>query len=416
MMNKLMLFVSIILVLGRCTPSEKTSVPHLVNPAHLDHLFEEITVGDERLGTIWIYCEAPDYHHVGDEDEGFTCVDDVARALVFYCRGYQSNPSEMGLKKIRSLTAFLLHMRSDNGFFYNFMLPGGQINTTHQNSVARSSFWTWRAFWALSELQLLDNGSLADLKKEAKPALDELVGKLPALCPSPADTAQFGGIALPKCLAELGADQASVILLGLSNLYQAAPSDSLKNLLLSFGNLLLRGQFGDAQTAPYHAFLSWQNYWHAWGNTQAYSLLRAGNAIHHQPFIEAGLNEVRHFYPYLLKKGILHEFKLVQESEKLAVHDEKPFPQIAYDLSPMILAAAEAYRITGDKAFWETATQLASWFSGNNPAKQAMYDPATGRCFDGIGSATEVNRNAGAESTIEALLALQAVDFSHREN
>jgi hypothetical protein len=387
-----------------------------VNPAHLNHLYEEITITNERLGTVWIYCEAPDYQHVGDEDEGFTCVDDVARALVFACRQYRSQPSPEALGKIKSLAAFVLHMRAENGFFYNFLLPGGQINTTHQNSVARSSFWTWRAFWALSELMLVPSEELASVKNAAQSALDGLLGKLPGLCPSPTDTAVFEGIALPKCLADLGADQASVILLGLGNLYQAAPSDSLKNLVLDFGNLLLRDQFGDVQTPPHHAFLSWQNYWHAWGNTQAYALLRAGNAIQHQPFIEAGLNEVRHFYPYLLKKGILHEFKLVQQGDNLELRDEKPFPQIAYDLSPMVLAAAEAHRITGDQAFWETATQLASWFSGKNPAQQAMYDPATGRCFDGIGSPSDVNRNAGAESTIEALLALQAVVFIQPKN
>jgi hypothetical protein len=410
-MNRALIFSSVIILLTTCKSPENLLITSMVNTAHLDHLYEDITVGETRMGTVWIYCEAPDYLHVGDEDEGFTCVDDVARALVFYCRFYQEKPSPEVLRKIKSLTAFVLHMRAENGFFHNFMLPGGQINTTHQNSVARSSFWTWRAFWALSELLLVDAEPLVDLKNTVKPVFDELVGKLPALCPSPPDTAQFSGIALPKCLAELGADQASVILLGLGNRYQAAPSDTLKNLILTFGNLLLRYQFGDAQTPPHHAFLSWQNYWHAWGNTQAYSLLRAGNVLQHQPFIEAGLKEVRHFYPYLLKKGILHEFKLEQDSGKLAMQDEKPFPQIAYDLSPMILAAAEAHRITGDKAFLETATQLASWFSGNNPAVQAMYDPSIGRCFDGIGSATEVNRNAGAESTIEALLAMQALLF-----
>ena len=36
-----------------------------------------------------------------------------------------------------------------------------------------------------------------------------------------------------------------------------------------------------------------------------------------------------------------------------------------------------------------------------------MYDPATGRCYDGINSPVDINRNSGAESTIEALLALQ---------
>jgi hypothetical protein len=44
-----------------------------------------------------------------------------------------------------------------------------------------------------------------------------------------------------------------------------------------------------------------------------------------------------------------------------------------------------------------------SWFFGNNILKQQMYDPKTGRCFDGIKDSSTVNKNSGAESTIEAL-------------
>jgi hypothetical protein len=35
-----------------------------------------------------------------------------------------------------------------------------------------------------------------------------------------------------------------------------------------------------------------------------------------------------------------------------------------------------------------------------------MYDPLTGRCFDGITDSATINRNSGAESTIEALYTL----------
>ena len=43
------------------------------------------------------------------------------------------------------------------------------------------------------------------------------------------------------------------------------------------------------------------------------------------------------------------------------------------------------------------------WFSGQNAVNVVMYDSTTGRTFDGIGE-NGVNRNSGAESTIEALL------------
>ncbi len=38
-----------------------------------------------------------------------------------------------------------------------------------------------------------------------------------------------------------------------------------------------------------------------------------------------------------------------------------------------------------------------------------MYDPATGRTYDGIIAPGQVNPNSGAESTIEGLFALTAL-------
>ena len=76
----------------------------------------------------------------------------------------------------------------------------------------------------------------------------------------------------------------------------------------------------------------------------------------------------------------------------------------------MIFASLEAYLITGDVAYAILAGKLAMWFFGNNPAKQVMYDHLTGRTFDGINSAIKINFNSGAESTIEALLSIQAVE------
>ncbi len=398
------------LVFLSCSSQENGPAAPLANPAHLGHLYEEVQLGGHRLGAIWIYCEAPDYHLVADEDEGFSCVDDVARALVFYCRHYVSQPSPEVLSKIRSLTEFLLYMQAENGFFYNFMLPGGQVNKEHQNSRAAAAFWAWRAFWALTELNLLPAAELKSLQSRSRPVLDTLLSRMQALCPPGEEKRSFDGVAVPACLAELGADQAGLIVIGLTNYYRFQPSETVKVLLLSFGNQLLQTQFGDAQSPPYGAFLSWQNYWHAWGNSQAYGLLYAGRILEHEPFIQAGLKEVKYFYPYCLEQGFIHGFKLSREADSLVIRDQRQFPQIAYGIRPMVFAALEAFAITGDTAYAHTAGRLGAWFFGGNPAGQAMYDPETGRAYDGIGSPTEINRNAGAESTIEALLSLQAVE------
>jgi hypothetical protein len=76
----------------------------------------------------------------------------------------------------------------------------------------------------------------------------------------------------------------------------------------------------------------------------------------------------------------------------------------------MIWATIEAFSIGKDQKYAKQAAVLTSWYLKQNPANASMYDPETGRCFDGIGSATDVNRNAGAESTIEALWAFQKVE------
>lgn len=79
----------------------------------------------------------------------------------------------------------------------------------------------------------------------------------------------------------------------------------------------------------------------------------------------------------------------------------------------MIWAALQAHALYGhaNKKYLDLASQLAMWFFGENPAHEWMYDPETGRGYDGINSPTDINRNAGAESTIEALLSLQAMEM-----
>ncbi len=43
-----------------------------------------------------------------------------------------------------------------------------------------------------------------------------------------------------------------------------------------------------------------------------------------------------------------------------------------------------------------------------------MYFPKTGICYDGINSKEEINKNSGAESTIEALLSLLEISKNPR--
>ena len=68
------------------------------------------------------------------------------------------------------------------------------------------------------------------------------------------------------------------------------------------------------------------------------------------------------------------------------------------------------YEATGEEDYLIMAGLAASWFTGNNVAGFEMYEAATGRGFDGIGSPTKVNQNSGAESTIEALFTMLEIE------
>ena len=76
----------------------------------------------------------------------------------------------------------------------------------------------------------------------------------------------------------------------------------------------------------------------------------------------------------------------------------------------MIFASLEAAKITGNKSYAEFAGKIDLWFFGKNIAEKEMYDSKSGICYDGINSEKDVNKNSGAESTIEALLSISAVE------
>lgn len=379
-----------------------------VNFAHFDHLFAEAVVGGERVGVLRIYSETPDYRFAIEPREGYACVDDVARGMVLLAALPTLTPERQ--RQLDLLTRFVLQMQADNGYFHNFIWHDGRINREYRTSLAELNWWSLRALWGLeAALQKLPADS--DTAKRARGAADRLVANLKRDLPvADAGVATFEGVAVADWLPfGSGADAASTALLGLMPHYQRTRDADTRALLARLGEGLVRMQAGNAATFPHGAHLSWRNQWHAWGNAQAYALLRAGALLGRADFTRSALAEVDGFYPYLLRTGMLSSFALRRAGSRLEAAEVQHFPQIAYGISPMMLAANEAYRVTGERRYRDMAERFARWFAGENDARTAMYDPATGRAYDGIVSAAKVNRNSGAESTVEALLALTAL-------
>src|SRR6266498_558008 len=193
-------------------------VTSLVNTSHLDYLYTPLTflTGTNAAG-IYIYSQAPDYHPVADVDEGFTCVDDVARATQVYLRSTKFSSDTSVQNKSFSLIRFMLEMQSANGYFYNFLFPDITINTTGVTSVNTANWWSWRALYALSEAGPLVRSKDVQLADKIDAAISKLVARIKTdLAPLPQTTKIVSGITVPTWLpVESGTDQASIIILGL---------------------------------------------------------------------------------------------------------------------------------------------------------------------------------------------------------
>ena len=387
--------------------------PSLVNTNHLDHLYCPVVFGDSvKAGGIYIYSAAPDYHLVADSDEGFTCVDDVSRAALVYLRSKTFHTDTAIQNKVFNLVNFILEMQSANGYFYNFLFPGNKINRWGKTSIDNANWWSWRALQTLTEAELLIKNINGSLYHKIDSAVNKLVVKIKSDVPAlPLITKKVSGMSVPLWLpAGSATDQASIIILGLINYCSFHHDNELKNLIKNFADGIASMQQGSETKFPYFCFLSWENVWHAYGNDQAYALMSAGKFLKDSSLISKAFAEVNNFYPWLLKNGMQSSFALIKKENEIVSIDAKKFPQIAYGIRPMIFAATEAFDITGQQKYADIAGHLAAWFFGANDAGAILYDKNTGRCFDGIIANDKVNKNSGAESTIECLLALQKIE------
>jgi hypothetical protein len=374
--------------------------PSIFNLAHLDHLLEVVNVDGTTYGIVHIYAEAPNYDYVHDDDEGAACVDDAARAAVVYLRHFELTGSEASRLKAEALIRFVMYMQTDDGRFFNFVWNTDlEINRSHQNSTADEfGFWAARGVWAL--------GTCARVLKDANPDLSQACARrvrrsyphIDARLEAHGRTTSQSGRVYPLwLLGDYAADATSELLLGLVAMRDAYPAEPLDPYIDRFAEGLAMMQFGDVGTYPYAAHASWLETWHGWGNSQTQALAEAGE-------LASAIREAESFYPRLLIDGWLHSMPLDNPQA------EREFEQIAYAVRTVAVGLIRLYEAAGDDRFAVMAGLAASWFTGNNVAEQVMYDPATGRGYDGITGPDQINRNAGAESTIEANFTILEVE------
>lgn len=386
------------------------SVPGILNTAHLENLIVPVTFpnGNKALG-VHIYSDAPNYTPAAATGEGFTCVDDVARAALVYTRNPSFSTDTLIQKRAFGLIDFVLNMQSENGYFYNFLYPGNTINKAGITSINEPKWWSWRALQTLTEGYQIIQAKNKPLADKMLLAADKLVAKIKTdLAPLPKTTREIEGLIIPEWLPE-GADQAATMILGLIAYSNTKPDAVVKDYIKKLADGILLMQFGDKDNFPYSAFISSGNTWHAYGSSQAYALFKAADFLNKPVYKEKAMEEINHFYPWLIDNGYKSSFEVISSTGVLEIKNEDEFEQIAYGFSGYIFAAIEAYKITKDEKYSDIAGRLAAWFFGKNSVSAKMFSKETGRCYDAIFTGNQINKNSGAESTIEALLSMQQV-------
>jgi len=405
---------------GSCTDSTVV-IKRLTNNSHLVSLYEDIEVDENKMAIIHIYAEYPDYHWVADDDEGGACIDDAARAAVYFIRDYKHNDDNNSLERAKNLLEFILYMQDENGYFYNFIFPDHTINREHKNSVNRPGWWSWRALWSLTEAYQVVKITDPELAERYMRGIKKTINSLKDYLVVDREMEELEGLKTPTWLPyKYASDQASLLIMCLSNYYNSTKDDSVLDYITLLADGIMLMQVNDNKSNYYGALLSWMNNWHAWGNLQSYSLLVAHQITGKSEYLESALNEINNYYQYLYKIKYLSDFSIRKENDSISVLSEKVYSQIAYGIRPMVYAALEAYKITGERKYAEYAANYAGWFFGDNIQKTTMYFHESGIAYDGM-SENYINKNSGAESTIEALLSLQEIEqnetaFSHLNN
>ena len=435
------LAVAVLIGLSTVVPASATAAPSaLTNLAHLNFLGDTTTpptqaghttyrLADEpSIGVLWTYADRRDDGHYdriggGSYDaatntysQGAYNADDIARASVVYLRHWRSTGDPDSRSRAYGLLRGLTYLQTasgpDAGNVVLWMQPDGTLHPSAlppeqpDPSDSGASYWLARTIWALGEgyadFRSVDREFAGFLKSR----MDLAVGAL-----NREVLVRYGqyqvvdGVRVPAWLIVDGADASAEAVLGLSAYVQAGGGGTARSALtkLAEGIADMPGS-SSAGEWPYGAILPWavsRSDWHAWAAQMPSALARASVVLHRPDLLRPAVTDTAVFTPYLLTAGGPDNGWLPTPIDRT---------QIAYGADARVESLVATASATGSGGLHDLAGIAAGWFFGANTAGTPMYDPATGRTFDGVSGDGVVNRNSGAESTIHGLLTMLALD------
>lgn len=397
---KYLVLISLLIFLN-CSHKYQRESP--INLTHALSLVDSVIINGQKVSYISIYANYPDYQPVGAKDEGIACVDDVGRFMeileqeinIYGKTGYYS--------LARGMTNFLLLLSRDDGLWYNFLQEDGRINTSHQNSFADFGWWAVRGLRGLAAAReifaksQLDSDLVVKIDariKSAIPHIHQVLQKYPEQQETPLGQR-------PAWLLKNAPDMNAELLLTLCRLHRSGNFE-FRNEIKKIAKGLVGYQFNNEKHHLDGMYFCWNETWHQWGSTQPLALLKAFEITKDSSFYKSVKKWVDKFVPFLVQNHFPSDITISADGS----YELNAYPQIAYGLNATYQGIYTFAQMSDDKTYFRLAENVFGWFKGENAVGKPMYDPLTGRCFDGIDENAKINQNAGAESTIECLAAI----------
>jgi hypothetical protein len=424
---------------GTAASPAAPAAPALTNLDHLDWLAVQVDpptqeghttyriAEDPAVGALWTYAEpnaGGTYRHVGGGTydpatdtygQGAYNADDIARAAVVYVRHWQATGSassrHSAYELLRGLTYLQTSAGPNAGNVVLWMQPDGTLNPSAEPveqpdpSDSDASYWLARTIWALGEGYAAfrdDDPAFASFLRERLELAVDAVDR--QVLDRYGQYLDIDGQKAPAWLVVDGADATAEAVLGLSAYVDAGGSEHARTVLSRLAEGVAAMTEGDAQTWPFGAVRPWalsRSVWHARGSQMPVALVRASAALGTPSLADGTVSDAFTFDPWLLTSGGPDNGRLPTRGDR---------SQIAYGVDSRLQSLVAAAQTTRRDAARSLAGIVAAWYFGANAAGEPMYDPATGRTYDGINGEGVVNRNSGAESTIHGLLSMLLLD------
>ena len=209
----------------------------------------------------------------------------------------------------------------------------------------------------------------------------------------------------PAWLVVDGGDATAEAVLGLSTYVRTgSATPAARDALAKLAEAVAALGGGDARSWPFGAVRPWglsRSIWHGWGSQMPAALAHASVALGDPSLAAAATRDSAVFDPWMLTSGGPDNGRLPTRIDG---------SQITYGVDSRLQSLLATADVTGSAGLRRLAGVMAAWYFGANASGQPAYDPTTGRSVDGVEGNGNVNRNAGAESTIHGLLSMLALD------